>query len=191
MTTNTIASRPIPAAHGKNKIYLQMFQQESAGLPPRIRLIPTEVGRHALNPFWPVWLRQMILHKTRSEASFSVEIQNKYVMLSGGSSLAALEPTVVGLAAQIRPLPEVLKLNDDAPEHVLRWAIRDKRRYIPIDMMVSALKVPKGISVSFDAYWYPDDNYSSMLSVSRRKNDRRSMRDLRLDIELQVALMCE
>lgn len=190
MTTNMIASRPIPAAHGRNKIYLQMFLQEAEGLPPRLRLVPTELGRHTLNPFWTIWLRQMILRKTRPEESFGVEIQNKYVMLSGGKSLAALEATVVGLAAQIRPLPTVLELDDAAPDHVLRWMIRRRQHYVPIGLIVDALKVPRGVTLSFSS-WYHQDDYPSMLSVSRRHNDRRSMRDLRLDIELQVALMCE
>lgn len=190
MTTNTIASRPIPSAHIEGKIYLQLFCQETEGLPVRLKVIPTEHGRERLDQFWPVWLRQMILHKTRPEELFSVEIQNKYVLISGGKSHAGLEATVAGLAAQIRPLSSVLARDDDTPEHTVRWQIKYKQCYVPIGMMVAALKIPPGVSLSFES-WPRYDDYPTLLSVSCRHNDRRSLRELRLNIEMQVALMCE
>jgi hypothetical protein len=155
-----------------------------------LKVIPTELGRHTLNQFWPYWLRQLVLRNVQPLGSYSVEIQNKYVLISGGKTRSALEAVVMGLAAQIRPLPTILELDNEGPEHSVRWAIKRSRRYIPIGMIVDAIKVPRGVTLSFNSWLYFNDNYPSLLSVSCRHNDRRSMRDLRLNVELQVALMC-
>lgn len=206
-TQATRQSRTIACTQAPQSAYLEVSWQKTDGLPPRLKVMPTELGRKALNQFWPLWLKQMILAKTHRKDLYAVEIFGKYVLVSSGATSQALVATVLGIAQSVRPLNELLALRiNEGPKDGVEWRVSSRPGYVPIALLAGAVRVPEGFKltviddssyVSSDVFlgWLaagfcPEDEVSTVTLRARRR-DRRggmSLREARLVVELQFAL---
>ena len=91
---------PIPSATRSHTAFLEMRHDRN-----RLCVQRTEAGRQALNCFWNVWLRQLMLDKPDARDGVGVELRGSSVLIGSNLSRDALTAMVYGIAGLIRPLP--------------------------------------------------------------------------------------
>ncbi len=91
---------PIASANQSGVAYLEIVPYDGG-----VRVQRTDAGRRSLNPFWTVWLRQLILEKADPKHSFAVELRDSDVFVSSSSTPEGLMETVRAFGCRIHPLP--------------------------------------------------------------------------------------
>jgi hypothetical protein len=90
---------PIPSATSKRTAFLEIVPHGD-----KLRVQRTEAGR-ALNNFWDVWLKQLMLDKTEPRDGVSIELPGNNVLIGSNLPRDGLISMVYGIAGLIRPLP--------------------------------------------------------------------------------------
>lgn len=195
---------PVPLSSWRDeRAYLQVTWQETDGLPARLKVIPTELGRKRLNRFWVHWLRQEILQKT----NYAVEVYGKYLLVTDDGKPERLYAVVMGIARQIRPLPRRVKAaltGDFAADFTVNYG----KTYRPFGFVIADLieSPPRGFAVGdfgpLDAVLFEsalscgDMDRACDLLRNRafcmvRTDTGASIRNAVMEVELRIALATE
>ncbi len=148
-THTTQISIDVPSATDAGTAFLRIVPQQNG----QVRVEPTKAGR-TLNPFWSVWLRQLILDKTDTKNGFVVDLRDNDMLVSSQLTQEGLVATVLHFAVQIRPLPKSPMIRSFTSKYEIAW--RPKDWSIELDdeawERVSALKLPPHYRVDNGRY---------------------------------------
>ncbi len=85
---------------GRPRSYLEVIPQ---GKTVRVQPVNSDHGR-ALNRFWTVWLRHIILEKADARHTYGVELRDNSVIVTSSATQEGLAHTVMMLAQEVRPI---------------------------------------------------------------------------------------
>jgi hypothetical protein len=179
----------VHSVHGRGAAYLEIVPNHAG-----VRVRPTELGKRALNPFWPIWLRQLLLEQTKTERGYGVEVSNRHVLVTSEASPEATTGTVHHIAAQLQPLkraPLVREFVDPGSGGNIRWSIKERSRAIPWALILDNIELPKRVRLR--ANLWPKDYHDftvGTVTLQRPQHFHVPLSQLAMMVELQVAQAC-
>lgn len=103
MTALDARPSAVPVEHlvkGRPRIYLEVIPQ---GKAVRVQPVDSDRGR-ALDRFWTVWVRDIILNKSDERHTYGVELRDNAVIVTSSATQQGLIYTVAMLAQDVRPI---------------------------------------------------------------------------------------
>jgi len=180
----------VHSVHGRNAAYLEIVPN-GAG----IRVRPTDLGKRALNHFWPVWLRQLLLEQSKPERVYAIEVSNNHVLVTSDASLDAMIGTVHHVAAQLQPLKKTPFERDfiyASGSSNLRWWVKEWSRTIPWALILDNIQLPQRVRLHvalWDGAPYRGGVVGSA-TLERPQHYHVPLNQLAMLVELQVAQAC-
>jgi hypothetical protein len=181
------ARTAVHTMYGRNKSYLEIVPEQLG-----VRIQPTATGKLALNRFWTMWLRKLLLEQTSAERAYSVEVRSHSVHVKSSASPEATIGTVHHIASQVRPLnpPSLIR----GPEYFedkfsMCWTIKYGQRYIPWELITANIPLPKHVSLECNQWIWPRE-LSGRLRLYRPLDHPLSLSQVGMLVELELALAC-
>ena len=189
LTDESLAVTRVHSLHGRNAAYLEIVPN-GAG----IRVRPTALGKRALNNFWPIWLRQLLLDQVKPERIYAVEVSNNHVLVNSDASPEAMTGTVHHIAAQLQPLGKSPLVRDtiySSGSSNLRWWVKEWKRSIPWALILDNIQLPNRIRLE-TTLWNDvhRDHIVGTATLTRPQHYHVSLAELAMSVELQVAQAC-
>lgn len=135
MTTASAVASPVYTSTLHGTAFLEVVPTGRG-----VRVQRTESGR-TLNPFWTVWLQQLLFEKVDRKYNVFADVRDGNVNVSARMSAEGLIATIQRIACEIRPLPKPpidWRHESTSPGYTLWWVDEDH----PADV-VSLLKTCK------------------------------------------------
>lgn len=190
-TTHTTTVRQVHSLHGRNHAYLEIVRENEH----RVRVQPTGHGKRALNRFWTMWLRKLLLEQAPQHRAYGVEVRNNCVIVTANASMDALIGTVHQIAAELLPLkdpPIVLGKIGDSGKKERRYELKiGSSQQIDWEGVVDGIQMPVGVRLEL-TYWPEELNFPAEghIRLLRPIDHPLSLRQLGMLLELEVALAC-
>ncbi|HRK41109.1 MAG TPA: hypothetical protein PLN95_03465 [Candidatus Saccharibacteria bacterium] len=183
----TATIRAVHCVHGRHRSYLEIVPERD-----RVRVQRTELGKRALNRFWIMWLRKLLLEQAPAHRGYGVEVRNNCVVVSSEATMDALMGTVHQIAAEIRPLHEPPMIFEyDFGKRERRYGLKFGSRTIDWEGIVDSIVMPRGVRLEL-SLWPAAMNFPAegRICLVRPIDHQLSLSQLSMLLEMEIALAC-